>query len=144
MSLQATTSQTVGPFFKIGFEWLNCDNLVGEGVSGERVTVQGRVIDGDGRPDILVTHLAQEYHSLWRQHEQPGTFADVAGEVGLTQSKWRGTGWGTFLGDFNHDGHSDILWQNANGQASIWEMNGSNVTGGGPVAANPGPSWLAL
>jgi protocatechuate 3,4-dioxygenase alpha subunit len=50
MSLQATTSQTVGPFFKIGFEWLNCDNLVGEGVSGERVTVQGRVIDGDGRP----------------------------------------------------------------------------------------------
>jgi protocatechuate 3,4-dioxygenase, alpha subunit len=50
MSLQATTSQTVGPFFKIGFEWLNCDNLVGEGVSGERVTVQGRVFDGDGRP----------------------------------------------------------------------------------------------
>jgi protocatechuate 3,4-dioxygenase alpha subunit len=50
MSLQATTSQTVGPFFKIGFEWLNCDNLVGEGVSGERVTVQGRVFDGDGVP----------------------------------------------------------------------------------------------
>ncbi|HEY6302983.1 MAG TPA: protocatechuate 3,4-dioxygenase subunit alpha [Terriglobales bacterium] len=50
MSLVATTSQTVGPFFKIGFEWLNCDNLVGEGVSGERVTIQGRVFDGDGVP----------------------------------------------------------------------------------------------
>jgi protocatechuate 3,4-dioxygenase alpha subunit len=50
MSLQATTSQTVGPFFKIGFEWLNRDNLVGEGVSGERVTIQGRVFDGDGVP----------------------------------------------------------------------------------------------
>ena len=50
MSLQATTSQTVGPFFKIGFEWLHRDNMVGEGVSGERVTIQGRVLDGDGVP----------------------------------------------------------------------------------------------
>jgi len=50
MSLQATTSQTVGPFFKIGFDWLNRDNLVGEGVSGERVTIQGRIFDGDGVP----------------------------------------------------------------------------------------------
>jgi protocatechuate 3,4-dioxygenase, alpha subunit len=50
MSLQATTSQTVGPYFKIGFQWLNRDNLVAEGVSGERVTIQGRVLDGDGVP----------------------------------------------------------------------------------------------
>jgi protocatechuate 3,4-dioxygenase, alpha subunit len=50
MSLRATTSQTVGPYFKIGLQWLNRDNLVGEGVSGERVTIQGRVFDGDGVP----------------------------------------------------------------------------------------------
>lgn len=50
MSLQATTSQTVGPYFSIGLTWLNCDNLVGPGVSGERITIEGRVIDGDGRP----------------------------------------------------------------------------------------------
>ena len=50
MSLQATTWQTVGPFFRIGCHWLNQDNLVGEGVSGERVTIQGRVMDGDGVP----------------------------------------------------------------------------------------------
>jgi protocatechuate 3,4-dioxygenase, alpha subunit len=50
MSLRATTSQTVGPFFKIGFEWLYRDKLVGEGVSGERVTIQGRIVDGDGVP----------------------------------------------------------------------------------------------
>lgn len=50
MSLQATTSQTVGPFFKIGFEWLHCTDLVGEGVTGERVTIQGRVFDGEGIP----------------------------------------------------------------------------------------------
>ena len=50
MSLQATTSQTVGPYFKIGLQWLNRDNLVGEGVSGARVKIQGRVVDGDGVP----------------------------------------------------------------------------------------------
>jgi protocatechuate 3,4-dioxygenase, alpha subunit len=50
VSLQATTSQTVGPFFKLGLQWLNAENLAGEGVSGERVTIQGRVLDGDGVP----------------------------------------------------------------------------------------------
>ncbi|MFZ1007317.1 MAG: hypothetical protein WAN65_10800, partial [Candidatus Sulfotelmatobacter sp.] len=50
MSLQATSSQTVGPYFRIGLCWLNQDNLVGEGVSGERVTIQGRVFDGNGDP----------------------------------------------------------------------------------------------
>ena len=47
-------------------------------------------------------------------------------------------------GDFNGDGHSDILWQNANGQAAIWEMNGTSAIGGGIVAANPGTSWRAV
>jgi protocatechuate 3,4-dioxygenase alpha subunit len=50
MSLRATTSQTVGPYFKIGLQWLNRDNLVGEGVSGERISIQGQVFDGDGVP----------------------------------------------------------------------------------------------
>ncbi len=50
MSLQATTSQTVGPFFKIGLQQLYRDDLASEGVSGERVTIQGRVLDGDGNP----------------------------------------------------------------------------------------------
>jgi protocatechuate 3,4-dioxygenase alpha subunit len=50
MSVHATTSQTVGPFFKIGLEWLYRDNLVVEGVSGERVTIRGRVLDGDRLP----------------------------------------------------------------------------------------------
>ena len=48
MSLQATTSQTVGPYFKIGLQWLYRDNLAGEGVAGERVAIRGRVLDGDG------------------------------------------------------------------------------------------------
>jgi hypothetical protein len=40
---------------------------------------------------------------------------------------------------FNAGGSSsDILWQNANGQAAIWEMDGSNVIDSAKVGANPG------
>jgi aryl-phospho-beta-D-glucosidase BglC (GH1 family) len=39
---------------------------------------------------------------------------------------------------------SDILWQNTDGQAAIWEMNGTNVIGAANVGSNPGPSWKAI
>jgi hypothetical protein len=47
-------------------------------------------------------------------------------------------------GDFNGDGHSDILFQNTNGQAAIWEMNGTNVIGSALAGPNPGTSWHAV
>ena len=52
MSLLTTASQTVGPFVSIGFAQQKTDNLAVEGVSGERVTIRGRVVDGDGKPVI--------------------------------------------------------------------------------------------
>jgi protocatechuate 3,4-dioxygenase alpha subunit len=56
MSLQATTSQTVGPYLHIGLTWLITENLAPEGVAGERVSIEGRVVDGDGKPvnDALI------------------------------------------------------------------------------------------
>jgi protocatechuate 3,4-dioxygenase, alpha subunit len=50
MSLYATGSQTVGPYLHIGLTWLVTRNLAPAGVAGERVTVQGRLLDGDGQP----------------------------------------------------------------------------------------------
>ena len=47
-------------------------------------------------------------------------------------------------GDFNGDGHSDILFQNTSGQASVWEMNGNTLIGGGAVSPNPGSNWRAV
>ena len=56
MSLHATTSQTVGPYLHIGLTWLIIENLVNARVPGERVSIEGRVTDGDGKPvnDALV------------------------------------------------------------------------------------------
>jgi hypothetical protein len=39
---------------------------------------------------------------------------------------------------------ANLLWQNANGQASVWEMTGNTLIGGGAVSPNPGPSWTEI
>ena len=44
-----TPSQTVGPFFSIGLGRLNRLDLA-EGSTGEQISIQGRVLDGDGQP----------------------------------------------------------------------------------------------
>src|SRR5271154_5351884 len=56
VTLQASTSQTVGPFFEIGLSRLYANDLTGPGVSGERVEIQGKVFDGDGQsvPDAMI------------------------------------------------------------------------------------------
>ena len=50
MSLQASTWQTVGPYFRIGMQRLFQLDVAGENVAGRRVRVVGRVIDGEGMP----------------------------------------------------------------------------------------------
>jgi protocatechuate 3,4-dioxygenase, alpha subunit len=56
MSLRTTASQTVGPYLHIGLTWLVTDNLVGPDVTGDPVTIDGRITDADGKPvdDALV------------------------------------------------------------------------------------------
>jgi len=49
MRLVASGSQTVGPYLHIGLTWLNTARIAGPGTRGERVTVQGRLLDGDGK-----------------------------------------------------------------------------------------------
>jgi subtilisin-like proprotein convertase family protein len=43
--------------------------------------------------------------------------------------------------DFNDDFRSDILWQNNDGTAGIWLMNGLTATAISAVGTNPGPAW---
>lgn len=49
MSLLPTVWQTVGPFFHLGQDWLNSADIAA-GAAGERMTIAGRVLDGDGQP----------------------------------------------------------------------------------------------
>jgi enediyne biosynthesis protein E4 len=64
-------------------------------------------VTGDGLFDILVTHLTQETHTLWKQGPR-GIFTDKTVLVGLTAPRYRGTGFGTTLADFDNDGALDL------------------------------------
>jgi protocatechuate 3,4-dioxygenase alpha subunit len=73
--LPATTSQTVGPFFHLGCSPLYRTELAGPGINGERITIQGRVLDLDGQPvpDALL--------ELW-QADASGKYADAVDPKG--------------------------------------------------------------
>jgi len=45
-----TTSQTVGPFFSIGLSLQYCQEMLPTRAGGTRLTIVGRVLDGDGEP----------------------------------------------------------------------------------------------
>jgi protocatechuate 3,4-dioxygenase, alpha subunit len=85
MSLQATASHTVGPFFHIGLHWLNTEDLTAAGVTGERVTVQGRVLDGDGKPvsDAMIEIWQADAHGKYNHPDDPQPKSVEAGFKGF-------------------------------------------------------------
>ncbi|HUN60792.1 MAG TPA: protocatechuate 3,4-dioxygenase subunit alpha [Candidatus Sulfotelmatobacter sp.] len=50
MSGRTTPSQTVGPFFSIGFAWLDRVDLTEGAKDQQAIKIRGRVLDGDGQP----------------------------------------------------------------------------------------------
>jgi hypothetical protein len=64
--------------------------------------------DNDGRPDILVTNLAQEKWALYR-NEGGGQFSYASLATGLAGLVARSSGWGLGLYDFNNDGWKDLF-----------------------------------
>lgn len=55
-ALIATSSQTVGPFFRIGLWQPEWNDLLRDGAQGEAIRIEGTVLDGDGAPvsDALI------------------------------------------------------------------------------------------
>ena len=56
MGLHPTASQAIGPYLRIGLTPMFVTEIAGPDVPGERITLRGRVLDGDGRPvnDALI------------------------------------------------------------------------------------------
>lgn len=88
-----TPSQTVGPFFAYGmtpngkYDWNDAftSNLVTPDTTGERIRIEGRVFDGDGKavPDCML--------EIW-QADASGNFADPKDKRARPNSKFRGFG----------------------------------------------------
>lgn len=73
MSLRASTSQTIGPFLRIGLEWMQIEDLAPQGVAGQRVRIEGRVLDADGKPvnDAAVELWQANSHGKYASPEDP-------------------------------------------------------------------------
>jgi protocatechuate 3,4-dioxygenase alpha subunit len=88
-----TPSQTVGPFFAYGltsngkYDWNDAftNNLVTPDTSGERIRVEGRVLDGDGQP------MPDAMLEIWQADAQ-GRFADPQDKRALPNSAFKGFG----------------------------------------------------
>jgi hypothetical protein len=102
----------------------------GVGMAGGSMGVAVGDIDGDGLFDVFVTHLTNETHTLWQQRPR-GLFRDRTVAAGVTASRWRGTGFGTVLADFNHDGALDLAL-----------VNGRVLRGPENVADGLDPFWV--
>ncbi len=88
-----TPSQTVGPFFAYGltptgrYDWNDAfsNNLVTPDATGERIRIEGRVFDGDGKP------VSDAMLEIWQADAQ-GRFADPKDRRAMPNSKFRGFG----------------------------------------------------
>jgi hypothetical protein len=93
-------------------------------------------VDGDGLFDVFITHLTEETHTLWKQGPR-GMFQDRSAALGVTATRYRGTGFGTVMADFDHDGAPDLAV--ANGRVlhsrSINDVSAAD-------AARLGPFWV--
>jgi len=85
VSLLTTPSQTVGPYLRIGFTPLANDAIAPTGATGEHLTIEGRVTDGDGKP------VSDAVLEVW-QADASGKYMHAEDASRSTAGKFRGFG----------------------------------------------------
>src|SRR5947207_13216762 len=77
MGPSASGSQTVGPYLHIGLDWLTARDIAARGAKGERVAIEGRLLDGegvalsDGLVEIWHAHSHRQYAHPEDQQKKP-------------------------------------------------------------------------
>jgi hypothetical protein len=80
--------------------------------------------DSDRRADILWRDATGRL-GLWFGGEMGFDEPAYNNNPGPGDLAWQVQG----VGDFDHDGHDDILWRHSNGQVAIWLMDGAHFIG---------------
>jgi hypothetical protein len=93
------------------------------GASAANMGIAWADVDGDGLPDLFVTHIEDETHTLWKQGPR-GFFQDRTAGAGLAAG-WRSTGFGTAFVDFDRDGWPDLAFVNG----GVRTTRGADLTG---------------
>jgi subtilisin family serine protease len=74
-------------------------------------------------PDILWRDTTTGTVAIWFLNTTVSVFVAGSATVGAVPLSWQIVA----TGDFNADGHSDILWRDTSGATAIWQMNGGQV-----------------
>ena len=87
--------------------------ISGVAVDGDGRTYAGMGVDfadynNDGRPDIVVTNLANQRYALYR-NEGDGTFTYASHTEGISRITLPHSGWGVRFFDYDNDGWKDLL-----------------------------------
>src|SRR6185295_8405633 len=77
-------------------------------------------------------------------HTITATTADAAGNTATGSFTIKVLPPDPLKNDFDSDGHSDILWQNADGTPVVWLTNGTTLISASNVGFNPGTAWHAI
>jgi hypothetical protein len=94
-----------------GLEEIGIDAGVGYNGDGRNISGMGADfgdINGDGRPDIVMTGLKNETYELFLNAGH-GEFNDGSAETGLLNLSRRWNGWGCGLADLDNDGWLDLF-----------------------------------
>ncbi|HEU0047918.1 MAG TPA: CRTAC1 family protein, partial [Nitrososphaera sp.] len=99
-------NQKNGTFKDYGLEAGVAYNPDGIALSG--MGVDGGDVNGDGRPDFVVTNFNDQFHSLYLN---PGRFpfGNWTLESGLANFTRQYVGWGTRFLDYDNDGNLDLM-----------------------------------
>jgi len=78
-------------------------------------------VNGDGRPDFVVTNFNDEYHSLFMNHV-PFPYEDWTRRSALARYTQNYVGWGTHFIDYDDDGKLDLVIVNGHVNKTIEMM----------------------
>jgi enediyne biosynthesis protein E4 len=73
--------------------------------------VDAEDVNGDGLPELLVTHFHEDYDTLYRNLDGRN-FQDISSWSGIVKDSMPDVGWGCALADLDSDGWPDILTVN--------------------------------
>jgi hypothetical protein len=97
--------------------------------------------NGDGNSDILWRNDNGGL-AVWTMGGNAGNTIQTGNQIASSpDSHWHIQG----IGDFNGEGHSDILWRNdQSGALAVWTMDGTDgtqITSGSQIGSVPDKSW---